>query len=147
MNWHGHRKKLRELFCPELAKRLDVHITTYRREDDDGELPAVGRGWMTLDGREIFRVSGALAAGEHGSGAPLRQDLYQAVVSYSQLSFDDALTSESPITRAFALADRRLGKRRLSKLDLRNEHQLVQLLYRERCLIEGIEPRDDERCR
>ncbi len=143
MSWSGIRKQVREKFAPSLQKRLDVHITSYHRDD---RAPGVdhrhlGRGWVTLDGKEILGCSGK-AAPSGGMGGD-RQELYEAVVEYLRLSIDSALTSESFIIRGLAMADGRLGKRRLRSLDVTAEYPFVAELYRLRCEVERVRPPDD----
>jgi hypothetical protein len=49
---------------------------------------------------------------------------------YLSLSIEDALVSESPLVRALAYADRRVGKRRLRSLQpTESEHSLVRAIY------------------
>ena len=53
-------------------------------------------------------------------------------------SMDDLLACASPLPRALAMLDRRLGKRRFVRLmDIENEHPLVQRLYHLRAQAEG----------
>jgi hypothetical protein len=42
------------------------------------------------------------------------------------------------MTRGLAMLDRRVGKRRLVKLDVKNEHGFIRLCYRLRCEAENI---------
>ncbi len=64
----------------------------------------------------------------------------QALFDYLSLSMDDILKSENPLIRALGMVDRRLGRRRLKTMDVSQEHQLVQRLYRLRCDAEGVAP-------
>ena len=63
--------------------------------------------------------------------------LYTALVNYSNLSIDEALTSKNPLYRAFALFDRRIGKRRLLKMKT-FEHPLENKFFAIRCEAEGM---------
>jgi hypothetical protein len=80
--------------------------------------------------REILRRAG-------------QYDDYEAIVdleAYLSLPIDDALTSPSPLVRALAVIDRRVGKRRLRTLQVGPlEHALVRQLYLLRCEAEGID--------
>lgn len=59
--------------------------------------------------------------------------------AYLSLSIDEALAAPSPLLRALAMVDRRLGKRRLRVLGARAiEHPLVRELYRVRCEADGV---------
>ncbi len=57
---------------------------------------------------------------------------------YLNKSMDDILTSENPIIRAFGMLDKRLGKRCLRALKVKDDHPLVHTLYEFRCSSEGI---------
>jgi hypothetical protein len=80
--------------------------------------------------REILRRAG-------------QYDDYQAIVDLEaslSLPIDDALTSPSPLVRALAVIDRRVGKRRLRTLQVGSlEHALVRQLYLLRCEAEGVD--------
>jgi hypothetical protein len=63
----------------------------------------------------------------------------RAVEGYPEFGVEEALRSENLVHRALAVLHRRLGRRRLPKLELRpDEHPLVVGLYRFRCSAEGI---------
>ncbi|MFY0741316.1 nonribosomal peptide synthetase [Solibacillus silvestris] len=65
---------------------------------------------------------------------------YAPFMEYSSLSIEEALTSENIMIQAFAMFDRRLGKRRLENLILtsKNTHPLILRFYKIRCDVEGI---------
>ena len=65
-------------------------------------------------------------------------DVNAALFAYLNLAIDDIVSSENPIIRAIGMLDRRLGKRRLAALDVKEEHSLVKLLHDFRCSAEGI---------
>jgi hypothetical protein len=59
--------------------------------------------------------------------------------AYLSLPIEEALASPSPLVRALAVIDRRVGKRRLRALaPMKAEHPLVRELYELRCDAEGI---------
>ena len=65
--------------------------------------------------------------------------LYEPFMVYSSLSIEEALSSENVIIRAYAMLDRRLGKRRLKELKFNeNTHPLILDFYKIRCEVEGI---------
>lgn len=80
---------------------------------------------------KILEVQGIMFTGEFDS----------LLKSYLSITIDDARNSDSPLLRALAMTDRRLGKRRLRALVAPNEreHQLVKLLFTARCSAEGID--------
>lgn len=65
---------------------------------------------------------------------------YAPFMEYGSLSIDEALHSENIIIRAYAMLDRRLGKRRLKKLNftIEDTHSLILDFYKIRCDVEGI---------
>ncbi|MDL4841784.1 SF0329 family protein [Aquibacillus rhizosphaerae] len=66
-------------------------------------------------------------------------DLYKVFMEYNNLSIEEALESENNITKAFAMFDRRLGKRRLRKLTFTGkEGSIIVLFYKVRCQVENI---------
>ena len=68
-----------------------------------------------------------------------REEYVDALEEYVQGTIEDLLQSVNPITRAIALLDRRVGKRRLRQIVLDdNELQVVKDFYRIRCQVEGI---------
>lgn len=65
--------------------------------------------------------------------------LYRAFMKYSSLPIEEALNSENVIIRAYAILDRRLGKRRLKQLNFNEEtHPLIEKFYKIRCSVEGL---------
>jgi hypothetical protein len=126
-----------------------------------------GRGWITIDKREVANfctfifehesnaiLRNAISARPDVSASALRSEIvrqlavagtmprrsfYEALHQYRSLSIDDAIVSDTMLTRALAMTDRRLGKRRLQSLKMRaDEHPLVRLLYAIRCEAEGV---------
>jgi hypothetical protein len=70
-------------------------------------------------------------------------DDYRALIdleAYLSLSIEDALTSPSPLVRALAVVDGRVGKRRLRALIAEGRHHpLVSTVLLARCEAEGVE--------
>jgi hypothetical protein len=64
---------------------------------------------------------------------------YRSLEEYCNLAIDDALRSRNVLIRALAMLDCRLGKRRLARMDLEGEHQMVRRFHTFRCTCEGIE--------
>lgn len=66
-------------------------------------------------------------------------EFHEALADYLNLSIEDALASRHLLTRALAVVDRRLGKRRLRDFPFRvDEHPAVRLLHTARCEAEAI---------
>jgi hypothetical protein len=110
-------------------------------------------------GKQLFEIRRAESGGRApGSAAHLETDRqareilhragesddYGALIdleAYLSLPIDDALTSPSPLVRALAVIDRRVGKRRLRAIAVgQREHPVVRELYALRCAVEGLEP-------
>lgn len=67
--------------------------------------------------------------------------LYSAFMDYCSLSIEQALNSENVMIRAYAMLDRRVGKRRLKELTLNEAtHPLIVDFYYIRCEVEGLTP-------
>jgi hypothetical protein len=108
----------------------------------------LGAALLTAQRPEIGETSspiGHLEADEKARAA-LRAagqyDDYEALAdleAYLSMGVDAALKCPSPLVRALAVIDRRVGKRTLRKLAVGEEHQLVRELYLLRCAVEGIE--------
>lgn len=84
---------------------------------------------------EAYRSAGTAAKekGIHSQG-----EFEAALQEWTLLSIEDSLASDNPLIRAFAMVDRRLGKRRLQKIVLTGgEHPLIRILYQLRCDAEG----------
>jgi hypothetical protein len=124
---------------------------------------ARGRAWLTLDGVEVasfcqFEFENAwrdegrrevptgrpftTAAYEKVRSAGLRDksDFLDALGACLGSTIDQILQSPDPLIRALAMLDRRLGKRRLARLDVSREHPLVQRTYCLRCQAESVRP-------
>ncbi|MEZ2715941.1 SF0329 family protein [Niallia circulans] len=68
--------------------------------------------------------------------------VYQSFLDYCSLSIDHALHSENEFIRAFAMFDRRIGKRRLSNIDRKTlNHPLISKFYQIRCQVEKMAKR------
>ncbi len=174
MRWSKLKQLIEGRMADALAGRIEVHSTRYRHAHDGD-----GRGWITIDKREVASLCYWRASIEHGRLArgirvannaadyrdPARREQYRAADRYARtilhqqgiftqdefygalwnylsLSIDDALQSENVLIRALAMADRRLGKRRLSAMQMaETEHSLVRMVFALRCEVEGIESR------
>ncbi len=65
----------------------------------------------------------------HDSGIFSRWEFTASLFEYLNLSMDDILVSTNPIIRAIGMLDRRLGKRRLEAIQIKEENPIVQKLY------------------
>jgi hypothetical protein len=137
MAWSQLKAKIEERFAPSLAKRVSVHLTSYRRAVSEG-----GRGWLLVDQEEIPLASIQPFQAERTPGQHDEWSLHDALADYLNLALEDALKAKEPVHRALALIDRRLGRRRFEELQLANEHILVQRMYRLRAEAEGWRGKD-----
>ena len=143
MQWSKLKSRVKALIAPDLRERIDFHLTSYRESHDGAD-----KVWITVDGERVFdckhyahewatfdayhdglrgdQVKSALRdAAIHGP-----KDFGWAMRAYLDMPVNDALKSPDPIVQAFAIVDRRIGKRTLAKLDLTQcAHPLVNAFY------------------
>ncbi len=67
-----------------------------------------------------------------------RHAFHASLFSYLNLSIEQILSSPNPMIRAIGMLDRRVGKRRLSAMDMGNENPLVARLHQFRVEAEQI---------
>lgn len=143
MQWSKLKSRVRDFICPELRDRIDFHLTSYRESHDGAD-----KVWITIDGQRVFsckHYSYELAEAEayHGGlrGEQVKEllcekeihrpkDFGDAMRAYLDMPISEALESIDPLVKAFALVDRRIGKRTLEKLEISDaEHTLVKAFY------------------
>lgn len=149
MQWSKLKSRVTERIRPDLAGRIDFHVTSYRKSHDGAD-----KVWITIDRERIFSCSHypyewAERQGYYDglSGSELKDDLRDreihaptdfgnAMRSYLDMPIEDALASPDPLIRAFSIVDRRLGKRVLENLEIsESEHTLVKAFYELRCSV------------
>lgn len=153
-SWSGLHKQLHGLLCEPLQGRVSYFLTRYHKVHN-----AYGRAAIRLDGKEIvgftwvdgYRQERDLHKLWEGTGiwedtdAQLNRkwaengtyseiDFLKAALSYLNLPVQQALASENPLIRVFAIMDRRLGKRTLQSIAGAQEYLAypawVQQFYR-----------------
>lgn len=165
MMWSKLRKELREFITPELRARIDIHCTCYHdAHDENGEVWITVDGKKVFGGgyyhwylspvpKELLsdfsikhgihqdflkpkieskEVENIMKLGIHETS-----HITKVLGNYLNTPFEDSLNSNNPIYKAFALIDKRLGKRKFVSIDICDEkHQLVKLFYglRKECL-------------
>ena len=67
-----------------------------------------------------------------------QSNFYGDLLDYLNYSIDEAIKSKRPAIRAMGMLDKRLGKRRLQKMNVEKETTLVQRFYLMRCSTEDI---------
>lgn len=148
MKWTKLKQLIEARFAPEASGRVQIHTTRYRHaHDDEGEF------LVTLDGNKIYgsayyqylkaRVTMCEDLGRVPSSADgqeierrLRErgiadhvGLHRAMFDSLNQPIEEMLADSRPLIRALGILDARCGKRRLSKLDDANEHELVRRVY------------------
>jgi len=137
MRWSGLRALVLDRFAPELRGRLDIQSTRYGN-------CSCGHAWLTFDGEVIANFctrAKAIAQGfepgpeKHNGmyarqfsdfGELSRQDAYRACWAFiHELSIEQAIADDDPLVQSLAMADSRLGKRRLKQIDETHLHRLA----------------------
>ena len=153
MQWSKLKSRIKSLMCPELKDVIDFHVTRYRKAHS-----WVSESWITVNGKRVFDCGSRTYAresayeflahtetpgnevespGEWNVKEVLnRREVHEpqymgdGLRAYLDLSIDQALVSNNPFIRAFAIVDRRVGKQRLQKLRIEDEeHSLVRVFY------------------
>ena len=149
MQWSKLKSRVKDFISPELKDRIDFHLTSYRKSHDGAD-----KVWITIDGERVFSCKYySYEKGEArlvwGDGLNLKEakavlnqneihppvEFGEAVRAYLDMPVNEALQSSNPFIKAFALIDRRTGKRTIQKLEISDsEHTLVKSFYRLRKL-------------
>lgn len=143
MQWSKLKTRVKDFICPELKDRIDFYITSYRESHDGAD-----KVWITIDGEKVFSCkhyphewaeADAYRAGLRGEeieSVLAEEEIHSprefghAMRLYLDSPIHDALQSPNPLIKAFAIADRRIGKRTLAKLKISDsEHSLVKRFY------------------
>jgi len=148
MQWSKLKSRVENFICPELRGRIDFHLTSYRQSHDGAD-----KVWIVVDGEKVFSFKYyAFEAAEREAYNGLKMNQAQAkerlwkneihspknfgdaVREYLSLSVKEALQSPNDIIKAFAVIDKRVGKRTLERLEIPDSaHTLVKIFYRLRC--------------
>jgi hypothetical protein len=137
------KTRVESFICPELKDRVDFYLTSYRKSHDGAD-----KVWIIVDGEKVFSCnyyhSERATAEAFYSGLRSEQiksylddheihtprDFGEAMRLYLDAPIADALLSPNPIIRAFAVIDRRIGKRALQRLEISDsDHSLVKIFY------------------
>jgi hypothetical protein len=147
MQWSQLKKRIDERLAESVRGRIELRSTSYRHSHDEE-----GRGWIAIDQHEILNMATIIFDAEywgsrdreskaqelHAQNRFAQWEWHRALFAYLNLSIQDILASENPLIRAIGMLDARVGKRRLKRLDMRHEHDLVQRLYYLRCDAEQL---------
>ena len=147
MRWSQLKHRVESLFADGVRGRVQLYTTHYR-----GGVSIINgfehRSWITIDGKPIvnmhrhYYVDGVYP----DFGDPRRfemglftwWDLPRAAFDYLNMSIHEAMTTDNTMIRSFAVLDRRLGRRRLTRLDPALEIPLVAELLRFRLEVAGL---------
>ena len=149
MRWTKLKQLVEAGFAPGLSKRLTINSAAYGA-------CTCGHAWLTLDGDVIAnfctraywnkemgfapeRANPMYAHQLASYGEMSRQDAYKACWAFvHDQSIEQSLEDDDPLIQTLAVVDRRLGKRRLEKIDRLALHPLAQRLLDERLSVEGL---------
>ena len=147
MRWTKVRKLVEDRFAQSVAGRVHIHSTRY------GQCTC-GRGWITIDGREIADLNTLLAwprfgsvghpSDEHGypiiddaartcgalvePGEFTRSQLHEACWEFLHTSLNASVASTDPLVKALAVLDARVGAQRLKRIQSEDLHPLTRAL-------------------
>jgi len=165
MQWSKLKRNVEGFFADSVKGRVSLHTTRYRTMHDhegrswitlDGkEIINMVHLWKWLDevDKRAASIAGEPDVKNWQKYAECKEEaekelqdesifwqchLGSAMHDYQSLSADEILTSENPIIRAIGMLDRRIGIRRLKKIDIKSEHPLVAATYIFRCKAEGL---------
>lgn len=156
MKWSKLKQRIEDGFAGCIRGRVSIYATRYTSGSH-----FMARGWITVDGVQIVNFSTPDSMNKFGLMTPeineripeeqrtpglhaekgefSRYDLFDACWAYLNISIADALKDENPLIQAFAMLDKRLGKRRLKNLDPEKLHPLPAGLLRFRLECENME--------
>jgi len=139
LQWSKLKKIFKQRLADSLRNRLDIHVTEYNKANTMD----VGRGWLTLDGNEVCSIQIPSFYDDRIAFESWVLDFGRAVGEYVAMTVEEALESPHPTVQALAFLDKKMGKRRLQKIDKESLHDFPRITYELRCDVEGIVPDTD----
>src|SRR5712691_1363203 len=147
MQWSKLKSRIKDLISPEFRDRIDFHVTSYRKSHDGAD-----KVWIVIDGVRVFScnyfhseraTAEAFYSGLRGEQIKSHldereihtpRDFGEAMRLYLDMPVAEALGSSNPLVKAFAILDRRIGRRTIAELEIPDsEHTLVKAFYKLRC--------------
>ena len=125
MQWSKAKKRFEYLLASSLQNRLKVFVTKYNETSGFD----IGRGWITLDGKEIVSV---IIPSFYSKDFYFRTETLnfgKAIGSYIDMSIAEIKESEDELIQGFMFLDRRIGKRFLKNIQPDSLHPFSQKLY------------------
>ena len=141
LQWSKLKKIFKQRLADSLRNRLDIHVTEYNK----ASTMDVGRGWLTLDGKEVCSIQIPSFYDDRIVFETWMLDFGRAVGEYVNMAVDEALISSHPTVQALAFLDKKMGKRRLQIFDGEGLHEFSRITYKLRCDVEGIIPDMDRK--
>lgn len=141
MIWSKMKKKMENEFLHEQVKnKLEFHFDRYRQSHDQHSavVRVVYKGETVFKGNnlkeyltyvnysnkirketncEVSEADNLAIAQMYNEGIVSQMEFTDAMFDYFNLSIEEALHHENPLIRSFALLDKRVGQRRLEKMD------------------------------
>ena len=152
MQWSQLRKRVEAEFAEELGGRVSVHVTRHH------ERSRSGRGWITVDGKEIANFCDWSVYSQHPDhrksqkdelaayGELRAWDFKEACWSLIHDGVEPALASGEPLRLALAVLHRKVGKRRLQQFAEQGDlHPLVRYLVHLRLEAAGAAPNNSSK--
>lgn len=141
------------MLADSVQDRVTFGTTSYRKSHDQ-----IGRGWIAIDGKEVLNMPSLDFEIEvygrrrhqhatyeetekvvHDLNLFSQWDLQKSLFEFINLSIEEILVSDNPLIRAMGMLDARLGKRRLAKYIVSDEHDLVKRLHYLRAVAEKVD--------
>ena len=143
MQWSKLKSRVKSFICPELRDRIDFHLTSYRELHHGADKVRITVGGQRVLSCKHYPHEWAEAEAHYGGlrGGQVKEflrekeiqgpkDFGDAMRAYLDMPIREALESADPFVKAFALVDRRAGKRALEKLEISDSgHTLVKDFY------------------
>lgn len=147
MKWSKIRKNVQDNICDDLKKVIDVQMTWYHSAHD-----WVWEAYVTLNKKKIYwawyykwlmKSEGVWYEGDDELMITDEEVLKNAKTwtldtsyiminlrEYRNYAFEDLITTNNPILKAFMVVDRRLGKRKFQTIVIdEDESEIVKIFY------------------
>ncbi len=145
--WSKLKKQIEGNFAETIIGRVELFMTGYHKTHNEA-----GRWAIRVDGKEIFKTDDwkswkykyhtedKLENNVQEKGLHERDDLLQSLREYLALSIDKAMESPDIVIKSLAILDRRVGKRKLTNMNIKDtEHALIKQCAKLRLESEGIQ--------
>jgi len=141
MRWSKLKQLIEERFASPAQGRVHVHATRHHKWAE-----CISRGWITIDGEEIYEASTGRARVQEYRKYEAKRDgrvddqddeeietagweFARFLFEYLSMKPAAAFESGEPILQAMAVLDKRTGKRALDKMKGKSLHPLVARVF------------------